>query len=291
LAFQPVADRQHVYFGSSADDHLYCLDALTGRVCWRFATDGPIRYAPTLADGRVFVGSDDGLVYCLESGHGKLVWKVRLADRDRRVPGNGRIISTWPVRTGLVVDGGLVYALAGLYPSQGVFASALRARDGSVVWRQRVDCSPQGYLLAAKGLLYVPTGRGNPVALRRADGKLVEAFDGVGGSYAVVTERELVAGPGNDGTLAVSDVASRDRLVSFQGAQIVVTPETSYLLGGGKLRALDRVRFMQLSRSIRQSERDRDQIQKQLKSMSQNRVPTADFPEQGQPLSGSGTRS
>jgi len=44
--FHAVADGESVYFGSSADHHVYCLDASTGEVRWTRVTDGPVRLAP-----------------------------------------------------------------------------------------------------------------------------------------------------------------------------------------------------------------------------------------------------
>ena len=51
-----------VYFGSSADDKVYCLDARDGQVRWTFFTEGPVRLAPTVVGERVYAGSDDGAV-------------------------------------------------------------------------------------------------------------------------------------------------------------------------------------------------------------------------------------
>ena len=51
--------------------------------------------------GNIFFGSDDGYIYCV-SLSGKQVWKTRLAPRDYRIAGNGRIISAWPVRSGVL---------------------------------------------------------------------------------------------------------------------------------------------------------------------------------------------
>ena len=122
------------------------------------------------------------------------------------------MISLWPVRTGLVVAAGVVYAAAGLYPSQGVHAVALNATDGTAVWQQKLNFSPQGYLLASQTMLFVPTGRGNPVGLDRATGQQVRSFSGGGGAFAVLLGDELISGTGNDGTLTVNPVNSSGRL-------------------------------------------------------------------------------
>jgi outer membrane protein assembly factor BamB len=259
--FQPVAGEGLVVFGSSADDQVHALDAASGEIRWRFFTDGPVRYAPQIAGGRVFFASDDGNVYCVSARDGELIWKHRVGPRDRRIPGNGRIISSWPVRTGVLVDAEALYCLAGLFPSQGVYACALRAADGSVLWKRQVDISPAGYLLASRTHLYVPTGRGNPVALDRHSGRQLQSFDGVGGTFALLTSETLVAGRGSSGTLAASDLDSKDRLVDFQGRDMVVTPRISYLLGDSQMSAFDRVRFIELTREIQHTERRRDELQ------------------------------
>ncbi len=72
---------------------VYCLDAATGRLRWRFFTNGPVRLAPTVANAEVYVGSDDGRVYCLAADDGKLLWSHRVGPDETRVIGNGRVIS------------------------------------------------------------------------------------------------------------------------------------------------------------------------------------------------------
>ena len=81
-AYHTVIANGLLYFGSSADDKIYCLDAASGKERWVFFTEGPVRLAPTIADGRVFVGSDDGNAYCLDAVTGKLIWKSRLGPKD-----------------------------------------------------------------------------------------------------------------------------------------------------------------------------------------------------------------
>jgi hypothetical protein len=134
-AYYVAVGGKSVYFGSSVDNKVYSLDASTGRVRWSAFTDGPIRLAPTIWKDRVFVGSDDGYVYCLKAKNGRIVWKYRASPGNEKVLGNGRMISLWPVRTGVLVDAGIVYFGAGIFPSEGIYVCALRAKDGKIVWR------------------------------------------------------------------------------------------------------------------------------------------------------------
>ena len=69
-----------VYFGSSADDSVRALNIATGEPTWTVTTDGPIRIAPSVSDGRVYFGSDDGRAYCVTADRGTLVWKSERAD-------------------------------------------------------------------------------------------------------------------------------------------------------------------------------------------------------------------
>ncbi len=247
-----TAGRGRVYFGSSSEDQVFCLDGASGSVLWSFFTGGPIRFAPALAAGRLYVGSDDGHVYCLDATSGALEWQYRAAPDDRQVVGNGRLISAWPVRTGVVVDDGAVFLTAGLFPSQGVYAACLNATDGSVIWRRQLEGqSPQGYLLASKTRIYVPAGRSSPFALRRQDGRFLRSFKTSGGAYALLTGDSLITGPGDRGTLDASDPRSSDRLASFDGHHLVVAGSRSYLHNETELRALDRERFVRLGEERR----------------------------------------
>jgi len=54
-----------VYFGCR-DEKIYGLDAATGTKNWEIKTGGDVDSAVCVEDGNLFVGSDDGLLYCLE---------------------------------------------------------------------------------------------------------------------------------------------------------------------------------------------------------------------------------
>jgi hypothetical protein len=228
--FHVVGTGDTVYFGSSADDKVYALDAATGQQRWTFFTEGPIRLAPTVVADRVYVGSDDGCIYCLCADDGSLVWKYRVADQDRMVPGNGRMISLWPVRGGLVVDGGSLYFAAGLFPIQGTYLFALSAEDGSVKWKQKVDISPQGYMLASDERLYVPTGRTSPAIFTRSDGKAEGQLPSAGGTYTLLTEDVLVTGPGRGPKeISADDVKTKERVATFGGLRMLINGSMAYM--------------------------------------------------------------
>lgn len=248
--FHPVAVGGSVLFASSADDSLVCLDATTGQVRWRRTTGGPVRYAPVVAENRVYAGSDDGHLYCLALADGSIQWQQRLAPVQRLVSGNGRLISPWPVRTGVVVDQGKVYAAAGLYPSQGVYVAALSADTGEFVWRQQIGDAAHGYMLIAEDRLIVPTGRSTPIVLAVADGQLLGKLPGAPGSYAVAVERDIFTGRGNEGALEATRLGVSESLVSIAARHLCVTPDASLLLGSGLLRAIDLTRYTELSAAL-----------------------------------------
>ena len=267
-AYHPVIVDGLLYYGSSADDKIYCLDAATGEQRWTFFTEGPVRLAPTIAEGRVFVGSDDGHAYCLDAKSGKLIWKTQLGPRDYRIPGNSRIISRWPLRTGIVVIGDLAYCAAGMFPSEGVLITAIEADTGKIKWQQKqTDLPAQGYMLASHTRLYVPAGRNNPVVLNRADGKRIRVVSGQGGTYALLTGDNLVFGPGKTGTLGFVESNQSDQLATFKGNHMIVTPSRSFLQSDTDLSALDRSRYLDLARKRRPLKSRLGKLQDELKKV------------------------
>lgn len=188
-SFQPVSTGGLLFFGSSADDTLYALDAATGKTRWTFCTDGPIRLAPVAWKQQVFVASDDGFLYCLAASDGHLMWKFRGGPRSRMVLGNDRMTSAWPARGGPVVSDGVIYFGAGVWPTDGFHLHALDARNGKRLWSNRKTGSiympqphegaygksgvaAQGHLVVSGANLFVPTGRAVPAVFERTTGKL-----------------------------------------------------------------------------------------------------------------------
>lgn len=270
-AFHVVGEGDTIFFGSSADDKVYALDARTGDERWSFFTEGPVRLAPSIANGKVYVGSDDGCAYCLSADDGSLQWKIRATDTERIIPGNERLISMWPVRTGLLVDEDNLYFAAGLFPIQGSYLFALRPENGSIQWKSKVDISPQGYLLASNERLYVPTGRTNPFIFARSDGRVLGELPSAGGTFALLTENVLVTGPGRRSTeLNAADVDTRGKVAMFGGLRMLVNGPTAYMQSEKKLSALDRSRYLQLSRERTRLSQQQNKIRDRLRKIGRN---------------------
>jgi outer membrane protein assembly factor BamB len=284
-AFHVVGIGDTIFFGSSADDKVYALDARTGAERWTFFTEGPVRLAPTIANGQVYIGSDDGCAYCLSADDGSLLWKYRATDTERIIPGNERMISMWPIRTGLLVDEGNLYFASGLFPNQGTYLLALRAEDGSVQWKSRVDISPQGYLLASNERLYVPTGRTNPYIFARSDGRVLGELPSAGGTFALLMENVLVTGPGRrEKELDAADVNTRSKVAMFGGLRMLVNGPTAYMQSENQLSAFDRSRYLQLSRERMHLAQQQSKIKDRLRKLGLRTTEIQQLQEQASTL-------
>ena len=173
------------FFGSSVDNKVYALDIKTGEERWSFYTEGPVRFSPSVWNDRIYFGSDDGYVYCLKAKTGKLDWRFHVGPSDSKVIGSGRMVSLFPVRTSGLVDKGIAYFGAGVFPYDGLYICALDAADGSVVWKNDdLDdnafdlhyggVSPQSYLIASDNHLFVPSGRAMPAVFDKTDGSFLQ---------------------------------------------------------------------------------------------------------------------
>ena len=189
-AHQAIIANSLVIFGSTADDTVRALELTTGKLKWSFTTDGPVRFAPQVVEKRVYFTSDDGFLYCLDLISGKELWRFQGAIRNDMLLGNGRMISRWPLRSGVLVDNGVIYITAGIWPSEGIFIYALDSKNGKIIWCndssgavmmpgkhyaswELSGISPQGYMSASSKILVVPTGRGYPCQFDRETGKFL----------------------------------------------------------------------------------------------------------------------
>lgn len=286
-ALHPVVVGDRAYFGSTVDDQLYCVDLTTGEVQWTFFAGAPIRLAPTVAEGRVYFGADDGRAYCLDANTGERVWQLRAGPADEWLLARGEMINRWPVRTGVLVDDGVAYFGAGIFPHEDIYLYAVNATDGSVIWKAdnisaadagRNDLSPQGYLLASDDRLFVPSGRSMPAAIDRNDGSLVfkktyswrsTAGGVVGGTRALLADGQVYA-TGPHHLLAIDQNDGNVGFGWFEGRQLVVHGDAAYTATGSFVARLNRMEYAVNSRRRHTLETEIYNLSRQLRSPGDN---------------------
>jgi outer membrane protein assembly factor BamB len=224
-----------VYFGSSADHTVRALETSSGEQQWVFYTEGPVRFAPVLHQDRLCAVSDDGYLYCLKASDGSLIWKRRLAPGGQRCIGNEQMVSKWPCRSGVLIEGDKLYATAGMWSNDGVIIYCLSAETGEVIWKNDTTghrwmllphgsgyggVSPQGYLALYKETLYVAAGRSAPAILDAKTGELL--FHEIGLGYKAHY-------PGGSWIMAAHDWVMFKRQHNYRDTDV---KRTEYQIGG-----------------------------------------------------------
>jgi len=267
--FHVTIAQGHVFFGSSVDDAVHCLDVSTGQEKWAFFADGPVRLPPAFDGGRLYFGSDDGCVYCVEAESGDLAWKHCAVPEARQVPVNGKLTSLSPCRTGTLVQDARVYFAASLLPWQKTYVCAIDAESGAtegigLFRREYGQMAAQGPMLASSTKLYVSQGRQAPLAFDRISGHLLKSLgdSGFGGVFGLLTaDSVLVHGHGQnhraEGELRFFSPQEQDLLVTFPHAtSIVIRDGIVYLHADGQLQAFDRDTYVGLQGRIRKLQED-----------------------------------
>jgi outer membrane protein assembly factor BamB len=141
-------------FVGSEDTYFYALDGTTGKLIWKFKTNGPIYSSPTVVDNVVYFGSNDRNIYALNAETGSVKWMCQLHDGAGASP--------------VVVDG-MLYTTSYTYAVQG-FTYAIDINTGTIKW-QVVDAFPiSASPTVAYGLVYIGNSGGGIQALDAKDG-------------------------------------------------------------------------------------------------------------------------
>ncbi len=190
ISYEPVIGEGKLFVPSMVSDRITAFSAETGKELWHYYAGGPVRFAPVYDAGKVYFVSDDGYLYCLDAGTGELTWKYKGSYTGRMVLGNERVISMWPARGAPVIMDGIIYFAAGIMPFEGIFIHAVDAVSGNKIWINSTVGSiwtlyqhggaysyggpvPQGYLAINGDKLIVPGGRTTPAVFDRKTGELL----------------------------------------------------------------------------------------------------------------------
>lgn len=183
----PTAAGGLVFF-SGSHGIVRALDGATGKEIWSAFTGGSVRFPPAIGNGRALVGSGDGWVYCFDARTGRLLWRFRAAPEERKIPVYGGLLSTWSVASGVLLEQGIAYFAAGIANYDGTYVFALDAATGRIKWQNntsghldreaRTGVCVQGHLLLHGGKLFLAGGTAvSPAVYDAANGKCLNPGD------------------------------------------------------------------------------------------------------------------
>ena len=234
-AFHPIVVRGKLYIASSANNSVSCFNANSGEKIWQFYTEGPNRNAPLWHKENLYIGSDDGHVYCLKADNGELIWKKAFGST-RKIVGNGRVIASSPIRTGVLAKGDTIFVASGLLPEESVSIHACESATGNTIWNhQLVDLAPQGYPVMSDSLWYIPNSRVQPMAFGIKDGKLRQKLKGSGGDNVSFVNDKLIHGVNWKG-----EIKARNYLeAAMTGYKVVGNENRLYIASDYSLTAIE----------------------------------------------------
>ena len=166
-------------FVGSYDNKIYCLDADDGSYILSYKTGDGVSSSPAVADGKIFVGSTDGRIYCLDED-GCVIWSYETRDSFGSSP---------VVVNGKVFVGGSGNIHGKIY--------CLNENTGKLIWRYTTGT--WGYVSSspavANGKVFVGSMDNKIYCLNENTGELIwsyETGDSVYGDPAVVNGKVFV---------------------------------------------------------------------------------------------------
>ncbi len=122
----------------SQDSKLYALDAATGAKRWEYKTGSWVDSSPAIVNGVVYFGSNDGRLYALDANSGEKLWDFKV----------GAVIKSSPA-----VADSVVYFGAGDY-----YVYALDAVTGEKLWDFKTEGPVNSSPVVANGIIYIGSG-------------------------------------------------------------------------------------------------------------------------------------
>jgi orotate phosphoribosyltransferase len=208
-----------LYFGSDTGA-FWALDTATGLPAWKFKDrvthPKGIWSSAAHHDGRIFFGTYNGNIHCLEAKTGREVW----CQSPCEWVGSSPLIL--PDHGTLVI--GLEYAL----PRSGGSVCAIALDTGAKVWEQWLNVFQHGSCTHWRGgdLVISGTNDHTVVALRAASGEPVWTFNtrrSVKYAPAIDEERGLTAFASFDGSIYILNCASGEKVAEFRTDNICYT--------------------------------------------------------------------
>lgn len=137
----PVSAAGHVFVAEIDAHTVHAINAKTGKVTWSFTTGARVDSPPTIAGNKAVFGSADGHVYCVRATDGQLLWRYQVAPTDQRLMSFEQLESVWPVHGNVLIQDGVVFAVAGRsnFLDGGLTMVRLKVESGEKISETAID--------------------------------------------------------------------------------------------------------------------------------------------------------
>ena len=142
------------------------LDAATGAKLWEKKLSAPFHTAPTVADGRVFATNIDGLVYCLSTGDGSILWSYHGVPQQSAA----LLTSARPAVSGEAV----------IVPFTSGDIVALKVDSGAQLWIDSLNGAHASATIASLADPSSPVSQGGNVYAVSRSGRMISSVEATG---------------------------------------------------------------------------------------------------------------
>ena len=208
-----IAAEKGVLFATTSTGFVVALDGVAGDELWRQDVEAPVRAAPTLKNGRVFVVSHDNRLHVFSAESGELLWTHSGIEESIAILGG----ASPAVAEGIVV---VPYSSGEIY--------ALSTSDGRYLWQEtlagRANYDPLANLtdivaspVISKGKVYVANASGQMAVLDLKNGRRLWKRDFSAQSVPVVIGNAIFLITNNNHMLGIERASGRIKWVMDLG--------------------------------------------------------------------------
>jgi outer membrane protein assembly factor BamB len=156
-----LVDNMTIVIGS-INNGVYALEGAGGNIRWKFDTGGEVWSSASYNGNEIFIGSDDGFLYCLDID-GKLCWKTKL---------NGKIRSSSPCLS--LEEDRSTPVFIGTY-NGGMFC--LNQTTGIIKWSKQITRPVMSSPAAIRDKVFFGTSDKNIYCFQVKDGSIIWNFE------------------------------------------------------------------------------------------------------------------
>ena len=130
-----------VYLSQIEEHTVHALKEGNGKSVWSFVAGGRVDSPPTIFARRAIFGCSDGHVYCLNAMTGELFWKFHAAPSNRKTMVFGQLESLWPVPGSILVEDYVASFVAGrsAFLNGGMHFYRINITNGEILVKKHIN--------------------------------------------------------------------------------------------------------------------------------------------------------